>query len=57
MTTVHGIAEYDRIGSRKFIRLVFSRLQIYAISNFDHVIAVSDSIKQNLIKKGVEGKK
>ena len=53
ITTVHGIAEYDRIESKKLVKHFFSRLQLWSIKNYDNIIAVSGSVKKDLQKKGV----
>ncbi len=57
ITTVHGIAEYDRMQSNELKKLVFAKLQVRLIENFNNIIAVSNSIKEDLIKKGIERKK
>lgn len=57
ITTVHGIAEYDRIEYNKFKRVFFAKLQVSAIKSFDSIIAVSNSIREDLLKKGIEDRK
>lgn len=54
ISTVHGIAEYDRIERKAFERFFYSKLQIIALKKFDSIIAVSESIKKDLEEKGIE---
>lgn len=57
VTTVHGIAEFDRIEKRPFVRTLFAKMQILSLKSFHRIIAVSESIKENLIEKKVEPQK
>lgn len=57
VTTVHGIAEFDRIEKRLFVRTLFAKMQILSLKSFHRIIAVSESIKENLIEKKVEPQK
>lgn len=57
VSTVHGIAEMDRIQMSNLKRLLFSRAQVYALKRFDRIIAVSKSIKDDLISKGLDARK
>lgn len=54
ISTVHGIAEMDRINEPVFKRKIFSKIQIFVLRHFDTVLAVSESIKENLIDKGLD---
>lgn len=54
ISTVHGIAEMDRINEPVFKRRIFSQIQIFVLRHFDTVIAVSESIKEDLIGKGLD---
>jgi len=53
VSTVHGIAEKDRMEKNKFQQLLFAGMQIKVLRNFDRIIAVSYSIKEDLLKKGI----
>lgn len=57
ITTVHGIAEYDRLEKSGVEKLLFSKIQVLALKNFDNIIAVSNSIKDNLLKKRINENK
>ena len=57
ITTVHGIAEMDRVQKSTIEQKIFSKLQIIALKRIDSIIAVSKSIKKDLEKKGIDKNK
>lgn len=57
VSTVHGIAEMDRMNESILKQKLFSFLQVFALKKFDSIIAVSYSIKDNLIAKKVNSNK
>lgn len=57
VSTVHGIAEMDRIQDSLLKQKLFAKMQILALKKFDSIIAVSNSIKEDLIKKGLKSSK
>lgn len=57
ITTIHGIAEFDRIEKNLLTRKFFSYLQVLCLKKYNDIIAVSESVKNNLVKKGINSKK
>lgn len=57
VSTIHGIAEFDRMERSKIERIIFSKLQVNALKSVDKIIAVSNSIKENLLEKGIKENK
>lgn len=57
ITTVHSNAVQDRLDKSKVIQTLFVCLENFLLKRNDRIIAVSNAIKQLLVKRGIDNEK